>query len=134
MKNKKQFDWAVGVLVKAYMNDELVRGKCQACAVGNLVKSACNIPQNKFWFPAWRFIHGIVGHSQYFFEEDNREGLIEIKATGYTPKQTAKIEWAFELGGENMFDGLMSVVDCLIEIHEGTEEEKLQTKSMFQKV
>lgn len=137
MKNKEQFDWALGVLVKAYFNDELKKEDCRKCAVGSLVKEACDYAGK--WRGHWAAIHMVDMETkeQIFFSEgvqgryDSQQGLKQIEATGYTWQETAKIELAFENGGEEMFDGLMSVVDCLIEIHEGNEKDKVEAKEMF---
>lgn len=151
MKNKEQFDWAIGVLVKAYFNETLRRLNCAACAVGNLVAAANNY--EKFYFNNWtdkegNAVAGLWAHvhrvttTGYQIKNLYRPyksgdlhrwnaGKAQLESTGYTIEETAKIERAFETGGKDMFHGLMAVVDCLIEIHEGTEEEKEEAKEMF---
>jgi len=60
-----------------------------------------------------------------------------IDNSGYTPEQLAAIERAFEaapLGinkDEDMFNGLMAVVDVLAEIHEIDLETVKETKQLF---
>jgi hypothetical protein len=137
MKNKEQFDWAIKVLVKAYFNDELKKGICGKCAVGSLVADACKY--EGIWDVHWVFVHMVneISREQEFNHPLQQnvvrrmKGLEQIESTGYTWQETAKIELAFENGGEDMFDGLMSVVDCLIEIHEGNEQDKVEAKEMF---
>lgn len=147
MVNKKRFDWAVGVLVKAYLNGTLERKKPHLCGVGNLVCAANGYKLVKhktsyIWekegipvIPMWDELHCVIGGEQLLRRGDANEcyqGSKQIAATGYTPEETAKIEWAFETGGPDMFSGLMSVVDCLIEIHSGTESDRVEAKQLFE--
>lgn len=151
MKNAELFHKTVGILVKAYQNDTLEHENCYACAVGNLVAGSLGIKFTSdfqgrvIWEdeikPRWDEVHCFVGYNQIW----NRcgsyvdEGLEQIKLTGYLPEQTAKIEVAFETAdrGNNedewMFNGLMSVVDTLMQIHEATTEEAQQAKELFVK-
>lgn len=144
MKNKEQFDWAVSVLVTAYLEGTLMHAACAACAVGNLIgdkmgtrPDMCN-PNNNWengCIPAWSMVHSMGNFCNDWKEVS--KGLSEIALTGYTPEETCKIEGAFE--GVCKWDnedpdgylGLLAVVDALIEIHEGTEEENAATKQIF---
>lgn len=153
MKNKELFSKTVSILVKAYQNDTLIHSSCHACAVGNIIAGNMEIPFSNSrqsrpeWIfphrPEWQAVHSFYNGIQTF---DNygfgnwQTGLQQIESTGYTPKDTAKIEHAFETvdyttsKDERMFAGLMAVVDTLMQIHEATETEAQQAKELFVKV
>ena len=150
MKNKELFNRTVAVLVKAYQNNTLKHGTCYACAVGNLVTASKGIKyqSNLVWdngkYPCWTFVH--VFHkgieSQLFNRGTNKEihkGIVEIESTGYKYHETAKIELAFETANKGkseedyVFNGLMSVIDCLMGIHEANTEEVKEAKLLFVK-
>src|SRR5258708_7878557 len=69
----------------------------------------------------------------------SRDGHKQIKATGYSINEIIKIECAFEGSKKTPdgsfdydgFNGLMSVVDTLMETHEATKEEAQQAKELF---
>ena len=149
MKNKELFTKTVNILVDAYFKNTLQHGNCAACAVGNII--ACNMGI-KFRISAvcdgfytwdglkvsWNkvfvtpFNH--QQHNEFNYEGEAKE---QIDSTGYTWQELAKVEFAFETAYEGkseddyMFNGLMSVVDVLIEIHEGNETEKETAKELF---
>lgn len=144
------YNKTVGILVDAYFNDTLRHGSCSACAVGNIV--AANLEIKVFpkggWsrsLPYWSDVHIIdsLTHEQIFFEDGHlyrKEGIEQIKTTGYTPEQTAQIEYAFETASQGnskedwMFNGLMAVIEVLDKIHENTDEAiTTQTKQRFNK-
>lgn len=148
MKNKELFDRTIGILVKAYQNDTLQHSNCYACAIGNLVAANNGVKiqkiENRFVWdnskPEWQAIHSFCNGRQSFDNPvwgNTYEGLNQLLSTGYTTKETAKIEYAFEMAeyGDNqdtyMFNGLMSVVDALMEIHEGNETEIAEAKQLF---
>ena len=130
MRNKKLFDETVAILVKAYMNETLEHGEPCACAVGNLI-AARGIE------PSWGWYNYVRRYSKTSL------GTKEVNCTGYSAEEVRYIERAFE--GRDIYTqdlrdfsddpdgykGLMAVVDVLIEIHEGTEEEAKQAKELF---
>lgn len=148
MKNKELFNETVSTLVHAFMNNELEKGNCYACAVGNICKKAERI--TRVSRDVWLNVFCTSGNYQLVDSSGYRLSTKDlIDATGYTWQELAKIEFAFETNtgisylkyhkytkkevAEDQFNGLMAVVDVLIDIHEGTEEEKAVAKEMFVK-
>ena len=149
MKNKEQFDWTVGVLVKAYLEGTLEHTNCAACAIGNLVAAKRNYQINGLiWTnsdgdkiePSWGYLQFLGNlRNDIPFEHKKRhpkdKALSELAATGYRVWDTCKIEKSFEMvyGTEDdQYHGLLAVVDALIEIHQGNEEERDEAKQIFQ--
>jgi hypothetical protein len=143
MKNKELFDKTIAILVKAYQNDTLEHGDCQACAVGNLVAANKGIR-------LYRDSDGTLCSSHSYFDnaqwarailegKEDKGGFEEIKTTGYSIEELILIENAFELYPRSpVFDydqdgykGLMSVVDCLMQIHEADQLECDEAKQLF---
>jgi hypothetical protein len=159
MKNKELYDKTVDILVQAYFNDALESWDCTACAVGNIVAANMGYRRKdgfvRKWIDkngqevdvAWSEVHTIsFGETAMF--EGCYKGLAkqQIDSTGYSFKETALIESAFEKGygsrednGHNinpkkMFNGLMAVIDVLDQIHKNTDGEATnKTKQRFQK-
>lgn len=141
----ERFHETVGILVKAYMNNELKHQDCQACVVGNLCGGSV----------LWRFLFmtdetGKQRPTEFdnfwrkYLHFDSKELLLEeatnvCLSTGYTIDQLARIEYAFETTpqlideDEWMFNGLMSVVDVLADIHGIDLEQKESAKLLFVK-
>jgi len=143
---KATFENSVDVLLKAYLNDTLEHGNCYACAVGNLVANGlnrtlikdwqekrykwqgtnfhCDYPSKQGWAKVFCTIGTPIYYTQYL-RPDSYRGIAkeQIDSTGYTWRQLAKVEKAFESAkyGANeddyMFNGLMAVIDVLAEIH-----------------
>jgi hypothetical protein len=136
----EKFNHSVGVLVKAFLDDTLDHGNCGACAVGNLVADALNDKDFKVFGPmnlTGELVHGIGWAAVFCTTGKGRQLLIpgqykgdakkQIDATGYSWRELARIEKAFELHNpdytktidieEGMFNGLMAVVDVLADIH-----------------
>jgi len=137
MKNQELFDRTVGILVKAYF-DNTLQHDCRACAVGNLICSANSINPLSDWDYRWNevFVTTVLSGQGIHMQCYNGEAKRQIDSTGYSVLELASIELAFETGDKrrtNMFNGLMSVVDCLMQIHEATTEEITQAKSLFKK-
>lgn len=137
MKNKELFEKTVAILVKAYQNDTLKHGLCQMCAVGNIIAENMGFePSVEGWINAGQ-------DSTDWLSAANgglvSQGFIQIKHTGYTPENISEIERSFETcnpgqnSDEKMFNGLMSVVDILMQIHEATTEEAESAKLLFVK-
>lgn len=133
MKNAELFTKTVAILVKAYQNDTLIHGNACGCAVGNLIyepKSNADIqrltaePGTDAWYVA-------TMSATY-----PKLGQAQIKKTGYSLPNIIEIENSFEEAGFRDTDGylgLMNVVDCLMTIHEATEQEATEAKELFVK-
>lgn len=150
MKNKELFDKTVGILVKAYQDDTLQYTDCSSCAVGNIVAGNNGITltnkdgyivalngKSYLWGDGFRAFglgkSGISKHVDDYVTE-------QIKSTGYDIYQIADIEEAFSDGtcgldghGDDNFNGLMSVVDALMIIHEADTSDADYAKSLFVK-
>lgn len=161
MKNPELFHKTVGILVNAYFKGTLREGDPCGCAVGNLIAANCGYKiQNDEWYdkngniviPNWSAVHNVgnflaalkelyIGEKRTSISKEI--GLEQLHSTGYTEYETCKIEYAFERADlseceiddidSEMYIQLMSVVDCLIEIHEGNETEKSEAKALFNK-
>lgn len=162
MSNIEKFNETVSILVKAYLNDTLQHGNCFACAVGNIIaaKSGFKFCDKKVkghslsWegqpYPAFNenaydaqgwgaaFTTGFLGIQHLRLEYLTNEHVSrQIKISGYTWQELAKIENAFEVAphdySDRMFNGLMAVVDVLAEIHGIDLQQKESAKLMFAK-
>ena len=147
MKNKELFEKTVGILVNAYQNDTLRHSMCSACAVGNIVAANLKYTINTTWCFSW--VEKPVNWWRVFMTSDGRQQITtidykgkakeEIDSTGYTWKELAKIEYAFETAskGSNddewMFNGLLAVYDVLCEIHEVSKGEVKSGELVFVK-
>lgn len=144
MNHKKKFEHTVNVLLKAYLNDTLQHADCYACAVGNIIAHNLNIkicPILKIWErsgPVWDEVFMTSNGIQSFVKENYRgDSRFQIESSGYTLRQLAKIEFAFETAeysddaDQYMFNGLMRVIDMLSEIHGIDLETVKETKELF---
>lgn len=117
---KATFENSVDVLVKAYLNDKLTHSSCTSCAVTNLC----------IGWSGWTSYFTTISHEadggwrRFGFEQISCRSLPTQKTKfGYSLKELAKIEWAFETapqGGsqdEWVFNGLLAVVEILSQIH-----------------
>lgn len=162
MNHKEKFNETVGILVRAYMDDTLEHANCSACAVGNIVAHAMGVSpvmstEVKGGEP-WRFSDGTKPMWQRVFctpvseqvlqpYEYTGEAKWQIDLTGYSWEELARIEAAFEKHSDRrsvsrqtieykdkqMFNGLMTVVDVLAEIHHIDLTEKESAKLLFVK-
>lgn len=135
MKNKELFDKTISILVKAYFEGTLDHS-CRACAVGNMICAANNISPKDFWNYQWSnvFVTTEMSGQSIYLNQYVGEAKRQIDSTGYNVLDLAKIENAFENGDryrDNMFSGLMSVVDCLMNIHSANETEIAEAKQLF---
>lgn len=152
MKNQKLFDRTIGILVNAYLNGVLNYADCAACAVGNLIAANCNYKIVKSATGSdcydWIGCHVKWGRAIYIGEGipnelGGSESIEQIKKSGYSVSNAAKIEFAFYKGcihdgkyfgtDEENFKGLMSVCDTLMQIHEASKEEITEAKRLFVK-
>lgn len=146
MKNKELFTKTVNILVDAYFKNTLKHGDCAACAVGNIIRGngmqLCMRGDDieKYYTKSvqWlRHIKNTIRKDEEPQECDVEIALEQINITGYSIEELNIIEKAFENpeifydGNDYMFNGLMAVVDVLIEIHEGNETEKVTAKELF---
>ena len=127
MKRKELFQKTTKILVDAFLNDKLTAGSCSACAVGNICGG------NSAWSDLF---YTAPGKKQHFNSRSlGRDYVMKvINSTGYHYKELMKIEYAFEANTdidslsysledkkdilEDQFNGLMAVIDVLMEIHE----------------
>lgn len=112
-----RFKNAVDALVYAFFNDTLAKGKCSACAVGNMIAHAHGKKVGKGLNPViireivskdgesfyltnrhWGFAFSTSGGSQCVseYELESIDFLYSIKPTGYSTSELMKIEFAFE--------------------------------------
>lgn len=136
------------ILYQAYFNDTLSHNDCAACAVGNIC-AGNGVPkmkggalaENGFYNNAsWGlvFMTGLGEQridSEYINPDSEwyKEAVAKvIDATGYSWTELAKIEFAFESARdgiydpeEQMFAGLVAVLDVLKDIHQVTDQDLL---------
>lgn len=159
----RDFNHSVGVLVQAYFDGTLEHGNCYACAVGNMVAAGLGVRvvkdhgsfiRNIRWdngedYPAGGFNEfNENGWGALFATTDRRQEIDEkflqskrvqeqISATGYSWRELARIEFAFESVDrrrkDKMFNGLMAVVDVLADIHGIDLQSKEEAKALFQR-
>lgn len=133
LTNKKKFEHSVNVLLKAYLNNELEHSNCIACAVGNLIRDSMGISCS-YWSNVFMSAFGV---QRININEYTGLAKIQIDSTGYTWKELAKIEFAFENANvgksedDYMFNGLMDVIDVLADIHEIDLSTVKETKELF---
>lgn len=140
MNNKELFDKTVSILVKAYQIGTLEYMDCARCAVGNLVKAHCGDDE---WSGGWSCV---IELGQGVLTDNFKKYPAVIKklqSTGYSVQHLAAIEKAFFEGtgsgfsllskDDENFNGLMAVVDTLMEIHEATPEQVTKAKQLFVK-
>ena len=100
---KEKYDWAVDVLIKAYLEGTLFHGWCASCAVGNLIKNASNYTcetrslESHYWDQAeanWMDIFTTSSTGQDIRKSQYR-GLAkeQIDSTGISLEELAKIEF-----------------------------------------
>lgn len=153
----QRFEKAYNALYNAFMNDTLAKGTCIACAVGNIVADAMGAKvysqqddssikfrcsNDNYWWNNLFFTtqcgQRITKISQNSEVKKLRKKILNL--TGYTWRELAKVEKAFEENTEIPFDkynhhtskkvmedqfkGLMAVMDVLIELDEVKEGEK----------
>lgn len=138
MKYPERFERAIRKLVRAFFDDELLKGRCRYCAVGNMCDNqyewslVFNTPQRP------RLVGKEIILEQdidlLFYRDSSKE---VIDSTGYTVLELARVESAFEraeeVGDKNslqsQFNGLMAVVDVLCDIERIEDAEPV--KDMF---
>lgn len=152
MQKPELYKKTVDILFQAYFNDTLEHANCKACAVGNIVAANIGVRLSHYdsfgrvmpkewkvgdprtdtgvWFDA--IYDGRVERCLYSEEVD-----YQVKATGYSAIELARIEYAFESAptGKSdedwMFNGLVAVLDVLKEIHMVSDEEASKSVQPF---
>ncbi len=144
MNREDLYRKTVDVLLDAYNDGELEHGNCCACAVGNICKESGELLDidNSEW--SMLFSTDDSG-KQRFNTYMTSEGQTLILGTGYSVKELARIEFAFESSifktpegylhwstvrrKQGQFIGLCAVLDVLKEIHSIEEVEHLENVS-----
>lgn len=150
MNRPELYQKTVDILVKAYFDDTLIHGDCYACAVGNIIAGNCGFTygENEYsvmhcdalkkkglsWNEWLNYPNFFIRDSQNMSAEERDM----VARTGYSFQELCSIESAFEdevdTKGDEMFNGLMAVVEALDKIHENTNEETTkQSKQKFNK-
>lgn len=139
MKRKKLFDKTVIVFLKAYDDKKLIHGDYCSCAVGNLIANSMGyeIVKREYNY-SWSQSKGSHWYDLICLrgdEKDHEETLKEIKSTGYSLGELFSIEKAFENGcGNNsdlVYNSVMNVIECLVDIHEGDYKDAALAKKLF---
>ena len=140
--NSNRFSSAITALVNAFYNETLDKGSCTKCAVGNIVHHSLNKinPELTGFAGEWTKVFMTpIGFTEQITTPDRYYGTSKavIDSTNYSWQELALVEKAFEsntkqgdLSIDNMYNGLMAVVDVLCEI-EGIES--TNTKELFSK-
>lgn len=139
----RDFNHTVNVLVKAYLDDTLEHGVCSACAVGNIVGGS-------LWAMFFQSdsYNGTQAYSastplpwfKMVGKKSQNKARRQIKKSGYSRKELARIEFAFETADQGetedewIFNGLMAVVEVLADIHQISLEAKEKSKLLFVKL
>jgi hypothetical protein len=136
MNNPELYKRTVDILFDAYFNDTLKHGDCTACAVGNIIAANMGYKNE-------RQFYGNRGDGSWYFPVTQGFSTMserikrEINSTGYTISELSQIEKAFENAGwspneeEEMFNGLVAVLDVLEEIHGVEPSTATQSKERF---
>jgi hypothetical protein len=155
---KPTFDHSVNVLVAAFFNETLVHGHPCGCAFGNLVAHKLGLKVHRVDddSAAWTKNNSYADHSAFDWYQAIAPGKVhsgnplkgaeQIYSVGYTISEAAMIEEAFErptrtnlctvrIGTEeDVFEGLMNVIDVLADIHGIDLTVKEEAKKLFVKV
>jgi hypothetical protein len=154
----RDFHYTLNVLVKAYLNDTLEHANCSACAVGNIVADSLRTNDFHVMSPTvydWNNVTAGFGWAAVFCTVAKDKQLVfpiqygndakkQIDSTGYTWRELARIEKAFESCNPDyanikdvdaaMFNGLCAVVDVLADIHQIDLSVREEAKKLFVKV
>lgn len=141
---KKDFNNTINILVKAYLNGTLKHGNYSACAVGNIISHSLPYSEMNYlqgWPTVFMTELDKLNDSIQTTCPENYfgEARKQIDSTGYTWRQLAKIEKAFESvdkslsSDDRMFFGLMAVIDVLAKIHKIDFDSKQKAKILFHK-
>lgn len=108
---KEVYQKSVDILLDAYNAGNLFHGKCDACAVGNILGG-------NDWVAVIGAFDSGFGKRFYDFKEhyNETEGLKLIDKSGLTKKELMHIEEAFETADDEdgeQFKGLCAVLDVM---------------------
>jgi len=144
MKNKKLFDKTISILVNAYLKVTLRHNQPCACGIGNIIAANNNYTiDNDDFYNHWITLEGHHVKQQWYSTiRWGGKPNDQILSTNYSCSELKILESAFEgryndLGSLNAdndstgYLGLMDMVDALIDIHQGTEDHKKETKELF---
>jgi hypothetical protein len=131
------YNKTVDILFQAYFNDTLEHGNYCGCAVGNLVAAGMgkkiirssgqvdwlnDLDGGSLWYDLIR------GYIEYGGNEEREAATAQILSTGYSFDEITMIERSFEKApfgnsqDDYMFNGLVSVLEALKQIHEIKDE------------
>ena len=150
---------AIDVFLDAINKGTLAKGKCSACAVGNLVAHGIGMEidpirlicvdiggfntNNTHWGDLFCTVEG----RQFMFDinPDSHDAMANIKSTEFTFEELAKIEFAFETSTQingvrykyhtkeevraDQIKGLEAVIKVMLEF----DDQKLDVKEIFTK-
>jgi hypothetical protein len=150
MKTTERFNRAYDALVKAFFEGTLAKGDCAACAVGNMINASRPFTSEErerlqYHEAGWVTVFCTInGHrKEYNPKAYLGEAKSQIDATGYTPKELAKVEHVFETTCiynhnyariseqeilEDQFNGLCAVVDVLLKLDGISPDEKYNAR------
>jgi hypothetical protein len=156
METSKRFNNAITALVKGFFEGTLFKNSCSACAVGNMVAYSLNYKidndKGNNWadgtMTAWDSVFTTsYGKQKFLPDRYVDEAKEQIDSTGYTVDELAKVEFAFETHTKidwcdrkhftqerlmaDQFNGLMAVVDVLMEI-EGMDKTVNDYRKLFE--
>lgn len=101
---KEVYDSAVNALLDAYNNEELFHGRCDACAVGNIMNGN----------DVWAFATGCTGNDGVLspYDESTYDRVYKVEAanilidgSGLSKSEVIEIERAFEMAIHNTVEG-----------------------------
>lgn len=150
MVNPALYKKTVDILFQAYFNDTLQLGNCYACAVGNIIAAnkgwkylVDNTTDLKYYWESEPVnVYAVFGRPvDHLWLKAIRGGSVcgvainpaiidQVTATGYSFRELSVIEHAFENAtdwglseDENMFNGLVAVLEVLKDIHQVEDNE-----------
>lgn len=147
MLREELYHKTVDILVQAYFNDTLKHGTGCGCAVGNMICANLYDSDYESWNEDFNWRESWNSVIDYSFSKPkitsyHGTAKAQIDSTGYLVIELAKIEKSFEstnhdktYSEENIFNGLMAVIEVLDEIHENKDPEvSTKSKNRFCKV
>ena len=150
---------AIDVFLDAINKGTLAKGKCSACAVGNLVAHGMGMeihPIKLMCFDGgifntknthWGDLFSTVGGKQFVHDvnPDSHDAMANIESTEFTFEELAKIEFAFESSTQindvrykyhtkeevraDQIKGLEAVIKVMLEF----DDQKINVKEIFTK-
>lgn len=156
MNNEKLYQETVDIILDAYNNKQLVHGDQCGCFIGNIVKKRYDVKPYKgnsiehAWSPDWFEVLYIKKNGNKHFDKhldehlSEKEGLKQIKATGYSIDEIIQLEWAFEKeeseeekldnGDISQYQGMKAALKKLAEIHDRDAIESIEKLDKIKKL